>query len=587
VPLDDKTLPRSKNSYQLYKCIIGSSPLFCCLLDYQGRQDIGFGYIVPNTPPDSAPWAESWTKFSRHPTCTTIAVFNWTTICVFTIRNFIELHEHSSNNVRTYVDLRTVSMITVPGLNSMLIIWMQSTMDPLSITASTIAIIQISSDIVSYINGAAGSMKERKRLRNEVRSCEFILQCLSDEVSDAEEGNTWSATIKALEGPDAPLGRLRDALTAVKAKLEPKKGLKNAFSTLKWPFDEKEIEKTISTIEREKNLLGLALTNDSGKLIQEIKKTSKENKRRLIELIESMNKSLDENESHFAKLKDGLEHIQGSQAGLKHDLGRLQDREENREAAQLRQTVLNWLTPIDYAPQQNDFISRRQAGTGQWLLDSAEFQEWLKIEKKTLFCPGIPGAGKTIITAITIDDLNTQFQNNPTVGIAYLYCNFRRRDEQKAEDLLASLLKQLCQKRSVLPDSVETLYDRYKDNQGRPSFNEISRALQSIASIYSRVFIVIDALDECQVSDGCQSRFLLEVFNLQAKTRTNVFATSRFIPEITRKFEGSTRLEIRASNEDVQRYLEGHIWQLPHFVQRSPKLQDEIKASISSAVDGM
>ena len=124
-------------------------------------------------------------------------------------------------------------MIIVPELNSKLIIWMQSTIDPLSITASTIAIIQISSDIVSYINGAAGATKERKRLRDEVRSCEFILQRLSDEVSDAEEGNTWSATIKALEGPDAPLGRLQDALIAIKAKLKPKKGLKNAFSTLK------------------------------------------------------------------------------------------------------------------------------------------------------------------------------------------------------------------------------------------------------------------------------------------------------------------------------------------------------------------
>jgi hypothetical protein len=255
---------------------------------------------------------------------------------------------------------------------------MQSMMDPLSITASIIAIIQISSDIVSYVNGATGATKERKQLRDEVRSCEFILQRLSDEVSDVEEGNTWLATIKALESHDAPLGRLHDALIAIKAKLEPKKGLKNAFSTLKWPFDKKEIEKVISTIEHEKNLLGLALTNDSGRLIQEIKKTSKESKQRLTELIESMNKSLDENESHFAKLKDGLEHIQGSQAGLEHDLGCLQNREDNREAAQLRQTVLNCLTPIDYASQQGDYIGRRQPGTGQWLLDSAEYRAWLK-----------------------------------------------------------------------------------------------------------------------------------------------------------------------------------------------------------------
>jgi len=477
--------------------------------------------------------------------------------------------------------------LTVPGLKSMLIIWMQSTMDPLSITASTIAIIQISSDIVSYINGATGATKERRRLRDEVRSCEFILQRLSDEIDDAEEGNTWLATIKALEGPDAPLSRLRDALTAIKAKLEPKRGLKNAFSTLKWPFDEKEIKKAISTIEHEKNLLCLALTNDSGKLIQEIKRTSKGNKRRLIELIESMNKSLDRNESHFAKLKDGLEHIQGSQASLKHSLDRLQDYEVCREAAQLRQTVLNWLTPIDYAPQQSDYIGRRQPGTGQWLLDSAEYQAWLKTSKQTLFCPGIPGAGKTILTSTVINDLHTRFRDESSVGIAYLYCNFRQRDEQNAEHLLASLLKQLSQEQHSLPNSVKTLYDHHKKKQARPLFDEISRTLQSVAVMYSRVFIVIDALDECQASHGCRAKFLSETFSLQAKCAANVFATSRFIPEITERFKNNTTLEICASSEDVLKYLDGHMFQLPGFVERNLELQGEIKTAILKTVDGM
>ena len=65
--------------------------------------------------------------------------------------------------------------------------------------------------------------------------------------------------------------------------------------------------------------------------------------------------------------------------------------------------ILDWLTPVDYGPQQTDNIRRRQPGTGQWLLDSAEYQTWLKTSKQTLFCPGIPGAGKTILTSIVID----------------------------------------------------------------------------------------------------------------------------------------------------------------------------------------
>jgi hypothetical protein len=271
----------------------------------------------------------------------------------------------------------------------------------------------------------------------------------------------------------------------------------------------------------------------------------------------------------------------------KAGVDRLHERQDNRERWDEQQAILSWLTPIDYASQQNDFISRRQARTGQWLLDSAEFQEWFKIEKKTLFCPGIPGAGKTIITAIAIDDLNTRFQNDPTVGIAYVYCNFRRRDEQKAEDLLASVLKQLSQERSSLPDSVKALYDHHKDKRTRPSFDEILRALYSVAAMHSRVFIVVDALDECQVSDGCRMRFLSEVFNLQAKTRANLFMTSRFIPEIIEKFKGTISMEIRASNEDVGRYLDGHMFLLPGFVVCNRKLQEEIKTEIIQSVDGM
>lgn len=134
--------------------------------------------------------------------------------------------------------------------------------DPLSITASIIAVIQLSSAVVGYVIGVGGATKERKRLRDEVRACGFILQQLKDNVDDTEEGKTWSETIKALQGPDAPLGRLWVALSIVKVTLEPKKGLEKALASLKWPFDEKEVAEIIGSIEREKSLLELALTND-------------------------------------------------------------------------------------------------------------------------------------------------------------------------------------------------------------------------------------------------------------------------------------------------------------------------------------
>jgi len=460
-------------------------------------------------------------------------------------------------------------------------------MDPLSATASIISVIQLSSDVVKIIGAATGATKERKRLREEVRACAYTLERLKDEVDDAEEGEAWSETIKALEAPEAPLGRLWTILGVIKTKTQPEEGIKKIWTSLKWPFEGKEVEKIMAAIEREKVLLGLALTNDCRKLMQEIKKSAGENTRELLELIEVVKESSKDSKDRFAELRDDLALVQESQAGLKNGIDRLNHHGVHREATDKYKVVLGWLTPIDYAPQQSDFIGRRQPGTGQWLLDSEEYQLWVQTAKRTLFCPGIPGAGKTILTAITIDDLITRFQRDPDIAVAYIYCNFRRRDEQKADDLLASILKQLIQKRSTLPEGVKALYDRHSDQRTRPSLDEISGTLQSVSVLYSRVFIVIDALDECQTSSGCRTRLLTELFKVQAWSTANIFLTSRSIPEITENFEPSISLEIRANEHDVRRYLGGHMFRLPGFVRRSPELQEDIKTEIIQSVQGM
>ncbi|KAK5444190.1 hypothetical protein LTS15_010543 [Exophiala xenobiotica] len=249
--------------------------------------------------------------------------------------------------------------------------------------------------------------------------------------------------------------------------------------------------------------------------------------------------------------------------------------------------ILNWLTSVDYGPQHSDFLRRRQPGTGQWLLNSVEYQTWLNSSKQTLFCPGIPGAGKTILTSIVVDDLHTRFQNDATIGIAYIYFNFRRKDEQKIEDLLASLLKQLAEGQSSLPESVKQLYDRHQKKRTRPSSDEILRALHSTAALFRRLFIIADALDECQVSGSCRSTLLSEIFNLQVKCDVDILATSRFDPVIEQWFERSVRLEIRATKEDVRTFLNHRMSPRRAFLRKNQKLQEDIKAKIVDVVEGM
>jgi hypothetical protein len=183
--------------------------------------------------------------------------------------------------------------------------------------------------------------------------------------------------------------------------------------------------------------------------------------------------------------------------------------------------------------------------------------------------------------------LSKRFSKDSAIGLAYIYCNFRRKNEQSVGRLLANLLKQLSERQFSLPESIKALYNQHKKGRTPPSFDEVLASFRSVVAIHTQVFLVIDAVDECQVSDGCRRKFLSTLFNIQARHGINLLVTSRFVPEIVRQFKAAVTLEIRASSADVERYVEGHLEQLPSFVQRNRPLQEEIKTGVSNAVDGM
>lgn len=251
--------------------------------------------------------------------------------------------------------------------------------------------------------------------------------------------------------------------------------------------------------------------------------------------------------------------------------------------------ILDWLTPITYTTQQSDYLRRRQQGTGEWLLNSDQFQTWVKNENQMLFCPGMPGAGKTVLTSVVVDHLHSRFKDDSNTGITYFFFNYKRQEEQTTDALLASVLRQLIASQSSLPDVVHKLYKQHNTpaRQTRPSTEELIRVLKSLTVIYSRTFIVIDALDECKVSNDTRLRVLSCIFQLRSDTGANFFITSRFNTEISSAFSNITTLEIRANDEDVRRYLSGNIVYLPRFVRNDPSLQENIIDSILQAVQGM
>ncbi|KAK6351352.1 hypothetical protein TWF718_004515 [Orbilia javanica] len=271
---------------------------------------------------------------------------------------------------------------------------------------------------------------------------------------------------------------------------------------------------------------------------------------------------------------------------LKHLTEEFERKHNLAEESETNRKIANWLTTIDYRSQQGDFFNRRQPGTGEWLLNSPEYQNWLNAAKQILFCPGIPGAGKTILSSIVIDNVVDRFSLDTSVGIAYIYFNFKGSSQLQADDLFLSLLKQLTISQPSLPDCVRKVHNEYQISC-KPPRKTILATLHNVIALCSRVFILVDALDECP-SESILSIFLEELFNMHRTYGINIFATSRYISNIQDKFSGtgsSVRFEVRASDEDVRSFLEGQISQLG---TKALKINKEmIKERISKAAQGM
>ncbi|KAF4816976.1 Ankyrin-1 [Colletotrichum siamense] len=111
-----------------------------------------------------------------------------------------------------------------------------------------------------------------------------------------------------------------------------------------------------------------------------------------------------------------IQDVKSTMSNMQEDVHRLATRFNQDEDSQ----ALEWLkglTPIDYGSQQSDFLRKRQYGTGEWFIRSKEYCAWVAIAGQTLFCPGIPGAGKTIMSSIVIDDIDKRFRKEHRLQI--------------------------------------------------------------------------------------------------------------------------------------------------------------------------
>jgi hypothetical protein len=150
------------------------------------------------------------------------------------------------------------------------------------------------------------------------------------------------------------------------------------------------------------------------------------------------------------------------------------------------------------------------------------------------------------------------------------------------------LLRQLVIPKLALADQLKALREAHDRKGTRPLLGEYSKLLLTAAEGFSRVFIVIDALDECPVAEGARDTLLAEIQKM--KHRACLLVTSRDIPNIKRVLQDACHLEIRTRDEDIKGYLSERISSssdLMSHTKKDPTLYDAIITTIVGKAQGM
>ncbi|KAJ7126657.1 ankyrin repeat-containing domain protein, partial [Mycena filopes] len=252
----------------------------------------------------------------------------------------------------------------------------------------------------------------------------------------------------------------------------------------------------------------------------------------------------------------------------------------DQQHAAERTQIMDWFSPVNFFQQHADIASARQQGTGAWLMMDPRFQEWKNELGRTLWCHGIPGAGKTVSASLVVDHLS----QGTAARTACVYLNHKETKIQTPANLLASIWRQLVIGRRDISD-VKTLYQKHLEKQTTPSLAEIENIVHSEIGI-SKVYIVVDAVDEYPED---LRQILLPALAAMGPT-CNLMMTSR--PHITPSpaFQNIKFLEIHAHVDDIQAYVNMEIQKsspLSKCVQKQPALMEEIHARISGRADGM
>ena len=160
--------------------------------------------------------------------------------------------------------------------------------------------------------------------------------------------------------------------------------------------------------------------------------------------------------------------------------------------------------------------------------------------------------------SLVIDRLTNAFIDEHIV-VAYFYFDYYEQGHdaqnyQLDDGMLASLLKQLALKKPRLSGPVLDLHQRMTRQQRPLKHEDLQETLLLTCSEFDRVFVVIDALDECNKSQ--RNAVLRALSKLSQCSPVSILITSRPHAEgISKAFKKFHKIVIAAEPSDIEKYV--------------------------------
>lgn len=134
-------------------------------------------------------------------------------------------------------------------------------MDPLSITASIIAVLQVTKGIISYLKETKDAPKELAKVYDEAKNLAILLHELKDSLAGQNSHEPWLRATSELAVCGGPFDQYREAQEILVSKITGH-GLRKIGQVLGWKFIKEEVMTLLSQIERIKSLVQIALEID-------------------------------------------------------------------------------------------------------------------------------------------------------------------------------------------------------------------------------------------------------------------------------------------------------------------------------------